>query len=400
VSVGTRASFDDDSKRHDPFSARKLGGNTPFLRSVPGATAASPADRQESTVVQSGSRTGTRGRWKRWAAGVALGAALVTVASCGDDAGSSSASSSSGSPKLTIGYSAWPGWFPLAVAEKEGLFKKEGLDVTLKYFADYTGSLDALVAGSIDVNAQTLNDTIFAVASGADQKIVVVNDNSTGNDQIICDKSITSVEDMKGKVVAAEAGVVDHFLLLQGLAKHGMTEKDVDFQGVKTDAAAAGFAGGQFDCVGVFAPFTVQALGRPGSHAVFTSKDFPGAIPDHLVATAKAAKETSAMKKLVDAWYATLAWMKEHPEEATKIMADKAQLSAADYASFEAGTTIFTADQAKNAFEDRPGDPTSLPEMARRINPFLVSSGLAKKEADLSGLFESSYTDDYVAANG
>ena len=35
---------------------------------------------------------------------------------------------------------------------------------------------------------------IFAVASGSHQKVVVVNDNSTGNDQIICDSSITSVE--------------------------------------------------------------------------------------------------------------------------------------------------------------------------------------------------------------
>ena len=68
---------------------------------------------------------------------------------------------------LTIGYSAWPGWFPLAVADKEGIFTEAGLKVDLKYFADYTASLDALVAGQLDVNAQTLNDTIFAVASGA-----------------------------------------------------------------------------------------------------------------------------------------------------------------------------------------------------------------------------------------
>ena len=86
--------------------------------------------------------------------------------------------------------------------------------------------------------------------------------------------------------------MVDHFLLLQGLATAGMTEKDINFQGVKTDAAAAAFAGGQFDCVAVFAPFTLQALKRPGSHVLFSSKDFPGTIPDHLVATEDAAEDT------------------------------------------------------------------------------------------------------------
>ena len=120
--------------------------------------------------------------------------------------------------KVTIGYSAWPGWFPLAVAEKAGIFKKDGLDVDLKYFADYIASLDAMVAGKLDANTQTLNDTMASVAGGSKQAIIVVNDNSAGNDAIICDKSITSIADLKGKTIAAEEGVVDHFLLLQGLA--------------------------------------------------------------------------------------------------------------------------------------------------------------------------------------
>src|SRR6185503_12439863 len=137
-----------------------------------------------------------------------------------------------------------------------------------------TSSLDALVAGKVDVNAQTLNDTMFAVAAGSEQKIVVVGDNSTGNDQVICDRSIRTVADLKGKTIGVETGVVDHFLLLQGLAREGLGDKDVSIQGVKTDAAAAAFAGGQFDCVAVFAPFTVEAAKRPDSHVLFSSADF------------------------------------------------------------------------------------------------------------------------------
>lgn len=329
-------------------------------------------------------------------------ALVVGLSACGG--GSDTPKAASGATpstgKLVIGYSAWPGWFPLAVAESEGVFKKAGLNVELKYFVDYTASLDALVAGQVDVNAQTLNDTLFAVASGSKQKIVVVNDNSTGNDQVICDAKVTSVADLKGKTIAAEAGVVDHFLLLQGLAKAGLAEADVSFKGVKTDAAAAAFEGGQFDCVAVFAPFTVQALKRPGSKAVFTSKDFPGVIPDHLVATDKAAARTDDMRKLVDAWYSTLDLLKAQPDKARDIMAAKAGLSAAEYKDLEGGTTLFSAQDAVKAFEDRPGDPTSLPEMARRINPFLVSSGLAKKPANLEGLFVPELTKAYAASKG
>jgi ABC-type nitrate/sulfonate/bicarbonate transport system substrate-binding protein len=37
-------------------------------------------------------------------------------------------------------------------------------------------------------------------------------------------------------------------------------EKDIKFQPLETGKAAAAFAAGQVDAVGVFAPFTTQAL--------------------------------------------------------------------------------------------------------------------------------------------
>jgi NitT/TauT family transport system substrate-binding protein len=300
---------------------------------------------------------------------------------------------------LTIGYSAWPGWFPLAVAEQEGFFEDAGLDVELRFFADYLGSLDAMAAGELDGNTQTLNDTMFGVAAGAEQTIVVTNDNSTGNDAIICDESIEAIEDLEGKTIAAEPGVVDHFLLLQGLDSIGLTEDDIDFRGVLTDAAAAGFADGEFDCVGVFAPFTLQALERPGSHVVFSSADFPGSIPDHIVVSPDLiAERPGDVQALVDAWYATLDFIEENPEEATAIMAEAADLPVEDYESFADGTTIFSAEEALASFEDSD-EPTSLIRTANLINPFLVESGLTEEEAPLDGLFDASFTADYVDRN-
>jgi len=329
--------------------------------------------------------------------------ALLAAACGGDDDDSASASGTSSTAasaekvdKITLGYSAWPGWFPLAIAEQKGIFDQVGLDVDLRYFADYISSIEAFASGKLDGNTQTLNDTMASVAGGSDQVVVVVNDNSTGNDKIICDKSITSMSDLKGKTVAAEAGVVDHFLLVQGLEKAGMSEKDIDFRGVLTDAAASGFADGEFDCVGVFAPFWLTALKRPGSHELFSSKDFPGTIPDHIVVSRKLVDEKpAAAQKLVDAWYLTLDWMKAHPDEATEIMAKAAETPVADYEQLAEGTTIFTAKQASDAFKDG-STTTSLQYTAKLINPFLVASGFSEKEAKLDGLFDASFTDDWL----
>lgn len=94
-------------------------------------------------------------------------------------------------------------------------------------------------AGQLDANTQTLNDTISSVAAGSDQVIVLVNDNSTGNDKIIVREGINTIADLKGKKVAAEEGTVDHFLLLLGLKKAGLTQADIQFQPLETGAAAA-----------------------------------------------------------------------------------------------------------------------------------------------------------------
>jgi NitT/TauT family transport system substrate-binding protein len=299
---------------------------------------------------------------------------------------------------IRLGYSAWPGWFPWAVAEDLGLFEANGLDVELTFFADYLTSLDAMVAGELDGNSQTLNDTMLGVASGSSQVIVIVNDNSTGNDAIIVDESIQTVEDLVGQTVAAEPGVVDHFLLLQGLADAGLTEDDIDFRGVPTDAAAAGFAAGEFPAVGVFAPFTLQALEREGSHVLFDSSDYPGTIPDHLVVTPELVADCPGdVQALVDTWYQTLDAIAADPEGTTATMAALAELSPEDYASFEAGTTLFTPEQALEAFA--PGDDTtSLQFTAELINPFLVDSGLIPEVAPLDGLFDPSFTQAYVDA--
>ena len=143
-----------------------------------------------------------------------------------------------------------------------------------------------------------------------------------------------------------------------------MTEDDIEFQGLPTDAAAAAFAGGQFDCVGVFAPFTLQALEREGSHVLFSSADFPGAISDHLVATADAVEEhPDELQKLVDAWYLTLDWIAANPDEATAIMADAGRGHAGGVRGVRRGHDDLRR-RARRSTPSRTG-PTTRPRCRR-----------------------------------
>jgi NitT/TauT family transport system substrate-binding protein len=295
---------------------------------------------------------------------------------------------------LRIGYSAWPGWFPWAVTEAKGLFAKAGVNANMQWFDGYLDSINALNAGQLDCNSQTLNDTISSVAGGADLVVVLQNDNSTGNDQIIVDGAISSVADLKGKSVAAEEGTVDHYLLLKVLKDGGLKAAEITFVPLETGAAAAAFVAGQVDAAGVYAPFTTQALKRPGSKVLTTSADHPGAISDLLVCRREVVdKNPEAIQQVVNAWFATLQLIQSDPAATLPVLVKRAGVSEQEFKEYDAGTTIISL--AENRANFQPGNTmTSLPYAADQISAFLVEVGLANSKPDQSRLFDSRFVDN------
>jgi NitT/TauT family transport system substrate-binding protein len=325
-----------------------------------------------------------------WARVMAAVSCVLALVACTALAACSAAESAPGN-KITLGFSAWPGWFPWQVAQEQGLFAKHHVNVDLRYFDSYTDSINALATGQIDANSQTLNDTLASVSTGAKLSIVLINDNSTGNDQIIARDGITSIADLRGKRVAVEQGTVDHYLLLLALAEANLTQQDIQLVPLATDAAAAAFAAGQVDAVGAFAPFTTTALQRPGSRAIATSAEFPGAIPDHLVvSTALARSRPQEVQGLVDTWFDTLKWIKANKEAADTIMARRGGVTTEEYRTYDAGTTIFTRRQNLDAFTAGT-TPAHLNYQAGKIVDFLVGVQQMHERPAVDDLFDNRF---------
>ena len=164
-------------------------------------------------------------------------------------------------------------------------------------------------------------------------------------------------------------------LLLLGLESVGLSAAGVEIVNLETGGAAAAFASGQLDAVGVFAPFTTQALIREGSHTLFTSALFPGAIPDHLVLSREIVdSRPEDVQKIIEAWFKTLEYIEANPAEAVAITA------AQNLTAFEAGD-----------------DFTSLQLVADQIVPFLIDAEFIETEPDLSGLFDPSFVETYAS---
>jgi NitT/TauT family transport system substrate-binding protein len=96
------------------------------------------------------------------------------------------------------------------------------------------------------------------------------------------------------------------------------------------------------------------------------------------------------VQKVVKTWFDTTAWIAAHHDEAVKIMAEKGGVSTTDYASYDAGTTIFTREQNLAAFASG-SDPTHLDYEGGLIAQFLVDTGLATSKPTLDGLLEPKF---------
>jgi NitT/TauT family transport system substrate-binding protein len=292
---------------------------------------------------------------------------------------------------IKIGYSDWPGWTAWQIAKEKGLFKKNGVDVELVWFPIYTDSLTALNTGKIDANCSAWCDVIAPLAEGIKLKVVLVNDNSAGNDAIIAKPGIKSVKDLKGKTVATELGTVEHFVLLQALAKNGMSEKDVEYKNLTVPDAAAAFIAGKVDAAGVWQPWINQIQKEGKGNAVFTSKELPGLIPDLLVFQEKVVSERAdEVQKIVATWFDVLAFIKSNEKEAVAIMAKVVEQKPEDYLAFMPGTKFFDLKANLHAFE-KSNDDSSLAGSGKKIAGFLKGIDLIKTIPDYESALEPKF---------
>ena len=129
---------------------------------------------------------------------------------------------------MAIGISGWTGFAPLTLAKEAGLFKKLGLDVSIKKIPQKDRHL-AIASGDIQCAATTVETWVVWNANGVATTQIFQLDKSYGADGMVVKPGITKITDLKGKTVAAErAGhLAGYFGLAWILKKNGLSVKDV-----------------------------------------------------------------------------------------------------------------------------------------------------------------------------
>ncbi|HXA14766.1 MAG TPA: ABC transporter substrate-binding protein [Opitutaceae bacterium] len=282
---------------------------------------------------------------------------------------------------LKIGYSDWPGYTVFEIANQKGWFKDAGVDVQMVWF-DYGPSIDAFAAGKIDADCIVASDAMGAGATGAASKFITIIDYSEGSDMIIGKPGINSIKDLKGQKVAVELGLVEHFLLLEGLKRNGLSQSDVTLVNTPTNNMPQTLASGSVAAVGAWYPISSQALvSAPGSKPLFTSADAKGLIYDVLaVNPTSLAAHHDDWAKVAAIYYKCVAYLKDPAtrDDAIKIMAAKVQQKPEDYAKNVPGTHFETLAEAKANYKGDAGAAINLHDSMALSDKFSLDNAVYK----------------------
>ncbi len=299
--------------------------------------------------------------------------------------------------EIKVGVSDWTGWVAWYVARDQGYFKKYGADVDLVWFANYSDSIAALSTGQLDANSQTWSDTLGPLAKGLPLKVVLVNDNSAGNDAVMVGAAIKGFGDLRGRKVALEQYSISHFVLYTALARNGLSPKDVNVVNLSAGDAAAAFISGRVEAAVVWNPWISEIEQSGKGRALFTSKEMPGLIPDLLVAQARAVQgKRKDLVGMIRAWFDTEAFIRAQPEHAIAIMSKVVGLSPQQYRVLLPGTHFFDAAANQEAFD--PQSPKGLVNVAPTIAAFLLSNKLIDGRPDAAQAVDRSLLDAALAA--
>jgi NitT/TauT family transport system substrate-binding protein len=289
---------------------------------------------------------------------------------------------------VAIGISGWTGFAPLTLAKEAGLFKKHGLDVSIKKIPQKDRHL-AIASGDIQCAATTVETWVVWNANGVATTQIFQLDKSYGADGMVVKPGIAKIADLKGKTVAASApGTAPYFTLAWMLKKNGLSLKDVKIVNLEPQAAAnAMIAGtGGIDAAMTYEPYLGAVRAKPEAGTIIaTTLDYP-MVMDTFGCTPKfLAENPKAAKALADGYFAALEMIKADPKKSFEIMgADVKQSGEA-----------FEKSQAYLRWQDKAANQKFFAgehaQFSKEAADLLLEAGIIRAMPDLSKLANTAF---------
>ena len=250
-----------------------------------------------------------------------LGGAL---AACGGGETTSTPSGNTGTPAgnsetpavetvdINVGYMPnYGGLWSLMTAKEKGFFEEEGLNVTMTQFEDGPTIIAAMENGS--VNFGYIGQGAHKLCVQGNATIIALSHISNG-DALIGGPGISTVEDLKGKVVAYSSGTSSEDILRNALTAHNMTMDDIQAMDMDAPSIVTAMMSGGVDACATWSPNSLTILeGMEGTTKLADNMTFS----DTTVSLAS--------------WIATPKYLEENRDVTVRFV--RALMKAMDYAA-------------------------------------------------------------------
>lgn len=236
--------------------------------------------------------------------------------------------------KVSIAFQKWVGYGPLYLAQEKGFFKEEGMELVFIDEQLDSARRDAFKLGMLDCEAGTIDLLVSKRAQDTPIVAVLEIDHSIGSDGIVATKDIQTVEDLAGKKVAFSRDDVGETFISYLFYKKGLSLDDITITIIprRPEDAWLAFVEGEADAVVTWQPWLTKAAQKGGGHILISTKDEPSIIIDVLNVREDLVKNNPELvKKLMRGWFRAVGYYKEHPVEASGIIAGYYDITAEQY---------------------------------------------------------------------
>ena len=163
---------------------------------------------------------------------------------------------------------------PLSLIIKDQGWLEEALgdDVTVNWVqsAGSNKANEALRAGAIDVGSTAGSAALLARSNGSPIQVIDIYSQPNWAAILVpAGSSISSVEELKGKHIAATKGTDPYFFLLQTLEEHGLTLDDVVVENLQHADGKAAIEAGAVDAWSGLDPLLSTSVANGASNIIY-----------------------------------------------------------------------------------------------------------------------------------
>lgn len=225
----------------------------------------------------------------------------------------------------TLSCDPWIAWTPAWVAQEKGMWRRYGLDVKVVSFSGCDAA-HALAAGKVDFCMAMAGTAVgLAVEEGADVVVLGEIDWSHGGDKLLVDKGLDVAGLRGGRVGIYEDSPAVYMFLAEALKAAGLGLESVEVIVIEDpESLASQLVAHRLAGAVLYAPFLEAAMSR-GGHVAGTTADFPGVMPEVIVAGREriARMPPEHVAALLRGWIDAVEWCQqpEHEVEFLRIAA-------------------------------------------------------------------------------